>query len=287
MQIMNTPASPIDTIELATWNIKAGGFEDYDPTLEVPNRSLEISTVIADMQADGVDTLLLTDTYRWDTTYRTNHGIARHLGFNEACFVGLNDARLTNPDYPDAQIGITFATDHKIAQSDVLDLGTRNGLRTILDVGHYGLQIAGVYLDDMDEDVRSKQVTAMLYQLDPNLPTILAGDFNALRDDFTGSSLRTKAGNLAVRMAAALLPASSKLGQSIRGMNERMVVPTILFADFVDGDPQKRPTAPAAMPAFGIDYIFGDGDLTAIENFEVLPAYGASDHRPIRATIKF
>ncbi len=189
----------------------------------------------------------------------------------------LDDARLqrrygSNP-------GIAFATDKHIEHSWAMDLGTRQALGVVLDVGRYGLQIANVYLDDLKEDTRTAQVHALLNELMPDVPTILVGDFNGLRTDMRSASLRNKVGNMTVGVLAKILPQGAELGDSIKEMDSRRIVPAILAAGYRDADEdKKRPTAPSVLPVLGIDYVFHN-DQVAVKDLQVLGHNPASDHR--------
>ncbi len=270
-------------MRMMSWNIKTGGFNGYDQTATKPEREDAIRAVISRQHARGVTAVTLPDAYRWDEAYGDDQGIARHTGYKDARFTRLNDRRLEEIGLGPG-VGIAFVTDEKIASSKVLDLGSRCGLGVVLDVGKYGLQIGNVYLDDMSEEERGKQAVALVSEMELDVPTLLVGDFNALRDSMRGSKLRHKLGDLMVRSAALLLPTGNALGESIRGMNQRQAMPMLQCHGFQDGDALgKRPTAPAIAPVFGIDYALA-GPNTQISNFEVLPKSeigGASDHLPI------
>jgi endonuclease/exonuclease/phosphatase family metal-dependent hydrolase len=267
---------------MMTWNIKSGGFNRYDLWAMQPEREQIIKQIVDERHMqEGVSAVTLVDAYRWDEVYGGQQGIADHLGYKEARFTRLEDDRLIRNK--GAGIGIAFATDEKIAASTILDLESRNALGVILDAGRHGLQIAGVYLDDLDEDVRLKQVNALCSQLEPDVPTVLTGDFNALRATLHGAALRHRLGDMAVRMLARTLPRSSELGKAVSGMNRREVVPQIERLGFSEAHAGKQPTALGRLMIFGVDYAFHNERVT-IENFNVLSgaqARCASDHRPI------
>ncbi len=137
----------------------------------------------------------------------------------------------------------------------------------------------------MSEVERRNQARALVDSLEPDIPTIVQGDFNTLRADMSGASLATKLGNFGIRIAARVLP-DSPLGISIKGMNERSVMPYLEEQGFGDGDPRKRPTAPAILPAFGIDYVLHDR-ATRIDQVKVRSNPAASDHASISYRARF
>jgi endonuclease/exonuclease/phosphatase family metal-dependent hydrolase len=268
-------------MRMMSWNIKAGGFDSYDSTAETPQREEQIKGVITGQHKKGVTTVGLPDAHRWDKVYGGNEGIAAHLGFASARFVNLGDKRFDDDAGKD--IGIVLATDERIHEDKVLDLGTRAGLGVVLDVGEYGLQIAEVYYDDLDEETRLQHNKRLKSELIKDVPTVIVGDINALRDDMSGASRADRLKDRAIRIAAPLLPGKSGLVRSIKGMNERRVVADLRERGFKDGDPLKRPTAPAALPAFGIDGVYYN-DFVEVGNFDVIggaDVKAASDHLAI------
>ncbi len=277
----------VDRIQAMTWNIQAGGFAAYDPTLAQPVRGALIKEVIDTAHTNEVSIITLTDAYRWDKFYGDNNAIAKHLGYVGARFVNLDDDRLK--ELGQDGIGIVCATDHPIAKSETFDLITRKALSIVLDIGQDGLQIASVYLDDMDEDLRLSQVNALQAQLEPGVPTILMGDFNALRPRHGVAGLQSKLGNLSVQALAKILPRRAAIGRSIKGMNRREVVPyiteTMGYHDF-DATYQ-RATAPARLPLFGIDYIFHSDNVLSRGGYVYSrrAMLDASDHIPVVAKL--
>jgi len=267
-----------DRTKLMSWNIQSGGFNSYDPTLDKPERETLISSFIHEAHTNSdVENVTLPDAYRWDELYGGNEGIATHLGYASARFIRLEDERLERNN--GAGIGIAFATDRRIEQSEPLDLDTRQGLRVVLALGYYGLQVASVYLDDLSEETRVNQVRALHANLIPDMPTILTGDFNALRQDMDGASFADRAKDIAIRSLARVLASRGDVGVSITNMNKRQVVPLLNSLGYQDADNKKRPTAPSMLPAFGVDYVFHN-DRVELSNFDVLRTK-SSDHSAI------
>lgn len=267
-------------VSMLGWNIKAGGFDSYEPALAAPSREDDVCAVISDFHVrSSASAVSLSDAYRWDVIYGGDEGIARHMGYPYARFMPLDDERLRARG--EDGIGVVFATDQQVHSSEPLDLGTRQGLRTTLDIGKYGLQVASVYLDDRSEETRLRQARALAAGLEKDMPTILIGDFNALRPSVGLVSPGVRARDMAVRALAFSLPRRVYLSATIQGMNKREVIPVIESFGYMDADAHyKRPTAPAILPVFGIDYAFHNNKVT-IDNFKVLPTRTQSDHRAI------
>ena len=274
--------SHANEVRMATWNIQSGGYANYEITGE-PVRELAISNHVDQLRdEDGVEGIALVDAFGWRERYGHDAFIARHLGFQAARYVSLDDDRL-NEMYGKSP-GIVFATDLPVHEFRELDMETRQGLGVILNLGRYGLQVANVYLDDMIEDERMRQARALIASLEPGIPTILQGDFNTLRTDMSGASFGSRMRNFGVEILARIMP-SSPLGLSIKGMNERSVIPFLESQGFNDGDLLKRPTAPAKLPAFGIDYVLHN-DATGVDDLKLHQEKSTSDHVSIsyRAT---
>ncbi|HEV2402617.1 MAG TPA: endonuclease/exonuclease/phosphatase family protein [Candidatus Saccharimonadales bacterium] len=276
------------------WNIQSGGFDDYDPEILHPTRGEAITKRIAEFrEVSGISAVTLTDAYRWDDYYNGDSGIATHLGFREAHYVRLNDERLNRDN--GAGIGIAFATDERVHTSKALDLETRQGLGVILDVGRYGLQIANVYLDYLDEGIRIRQVRALDAALESDIPTLAIGDFNGLRPNMRGASMWVRAKDLALRAlinptvqaVARACPNQRELATIFREMNRREIIRLMELLGYQDGDStRKQPTLPARFPMLGIDYVFRRGRVS-VSDVIVRPIDGESDHRPMtfRSTI--
>lgn len=275
------------------WNIKAGGFDTHDPTLTVPTGEAGIQEVISNFQANtnNASAVSLCDVYRWDVIYGGDEGIANRLGYSHARFVGIDDDRMRGTD--EEGMGTIFATDQAVHSSQPLDLDTRQGQRTILDIGEHGLQVASVYLDHSSEDNRLKQIRALVAGLEKDTPTVITGDFNALRPNMSGASINVRARDLAVRAIILTVPKRASLdiarkgvnmrqiGEAIKGLNSRQAIPLLESLGYTDADAtRKRPTSPAILPVLGVDYVFHNEGAT-VDNLNVLPYRTQSDHRPL------
>ncbi len=272
-----------------TWNIKAGGCADYGqlPDLaERPPREAAIKEVVDNYRNAGVSIMVLVDVYGWSEIYGDDAGIAHHLGFTSAHYTRLCDPRF---GLVGRSLGVVIATNHEIVRFRTIDLGMRYCAAAVLKIGsHQFLQCVGVYLDDLSEEVRENQARNLVNQLEPNIPTVLMGDFNTLRPSLRGASVRHLLGDFAVRTVAAT-PSVHKLITSIKGMNNRRVVPLLRSFGFADGDGvAMQPTAPAFLPCFGIDYVFSRNGVKVLDCqvAKWLDIHGASDHLPLSFVIE-
>ena len=169
---------------------------------------------------------------------------------------------------------IVFATDHIIERTDFLNLGNRQALKATLDCKTYTLDIVCVYLDDLSEYTRVKQVKTLLAKLERDKPTIITGDLNTLRPNMHNANISIKVKDSLVRALTHVAPRHAEF-------NKRQALPLIEAAGFIDGDEQhKRPTAPAKFPVVGVDYMFHSKSIH-VESFYIPPIRSISDHRPI------
>ncbi len=265
-------------------NIRAGGFSKYDPTLRRPEREGAILEVINEQREyGGLDSFAGTDVYRWDEVYGGNEGIARHLGFSAARFLHLDDPTL---DKSGAGLGILYATDEEIAETEYVRADNRNALVVRHNIGRAGLQLVVAYLDHATEEARIAQYQELDAQLE-DMPTVLVGDLNGLRNDMRGARLQHRMSDLAIRCVAPLIPNRLSVAARAKGVNQRKLIPEVL-EKYVDADATlKRPTMPARFPVFGVDYMLHTPDV-AVSNFNVVNTPSvrrATDHAGLVADI--
>ena len=269
-------------MRIASWNIQHGGFHGYNPEIPSPHLGRDIKSALDTLHhVKSAETTVVIDAYRWDEYYGNDHQIARYMGYVGARFTQLSDDRLSS--IGEDGIGIAIASDRRITDVRVLDLGTRNGLSVMLDSREGLLQVAGLYLDDMSETVRRDQVACLKKELEPGVPTVLVGDFNTLRPALPQASTRDRVADKLVRTMVAMTPAFGEVPTKLKTMDIRTIVPQIESMGYIDSDPLARPTVPARLPVLGLDYAFHTPDLK-VENFQVLnnPSFNRlSDHRPI------
>lgn len=269
------------SIKAMGWNIQQGGFLTDGYEEPFPPREENIRRVISEANAD---VLGLVDLFRWNEYYGGDQGIANFLGMRAAFYTALDDERLTRQHPSGADLGVVFATNEPVALSEPLDLETRQGNRTVLDIGTHGLQFATLYLDEKYEDVRMRQMLAAEAQLE-DVPTIVWTDLNSLRPLDT-ARLSEKARSAVLRLVSHMLPGSIPSIAAVREMEQRKALNVLLDKGFTDGDPKQRPTALGNARIFGVDYIMSRGKGVTVSNFTTLPHQGGSDHLAVSADIK-
>lgn len=299
------------SIDILSWNVNQGGydkrhvFDDARINAPAPEREHQIQNFINSQHEDGVDTVGLIDTYGWRQRYGSDEKIARHLGFSTAAFIELADDRVDRVLGPGA--GLTFATDHPVDEISPLDAFNRQGIRAIVAPGGRPFQVATLYLDDIDEELRRIQLRAVLSYLEDE-PTVIMGDLNTLRPNLDGASFSAKTHDLgfrAVVFALNILPkqetidtimakidrqkAAAKVGyyrRALSNLNQRRLIPELEHRDYHDADPEKHPTfRKLGGLALGVDYVFHSQETKA-EGFQVIDASRASDHDAVRARFR-
>ena len=303
------------TVELLGLNVQSGGFDHYRPIDEnsnPPEREDALDDFLNAQQQDGVTAAALTDTYGWREYYGSDIQIAEHTGFRWAHHQPLNDDRLTQL-YGETQVGVTFATDHAVDERESVPvrLENRDALKTVLKLGNRTLHVFTLYLDDVSDETRERQVRALFSQgvLDLGEPTVLIGDKNSPSPDLKGAPLKHRIDDLgfrAISFAFGLVPDRHSLEQilglinradkaptinyykqALRGMNRRTAIRMIEEHGFTDADQTHQPTF---RRGFGrklqLDHIMHRSPTDkplAVSNFKVIAA--PSDHDATRATI--
>lgn len=262
----------------------------------VPEREALLQEFIRAQHESGVKNASLLDAYGFGERFDSNTAIARHLGFAAAHFVPLEDERLIKAEGRGG--GLVFATDHHIENSHPLDLETRQGISTVINLGGKAMQIVTAYFDDANASVRLRQTRALFANITPDIPTVVIGDFNTLHSDMSGASLDTRLHDYGIRVGAfachlippkkylKALPESlaNKLAyykHAIPDLNQRNVIPEFLRQGLYDANPTAQPTIRHLGLRACVDHAFLSPQLI-LEDFHTVPTGRASDHDGIR-----
>jgi endonuclease/exonuclease/phosphatase family metal-dependent hydrolase len=262
------------SLEILSWNILSGGFKDYGSSEKTPERIDGLASVIKELRPDIVS---LVDTYRWTEVF-TVEDLKRIFGYPNVHMVKLEDQRLIKKGHDNGVAVLSRFPDTKI---ESIWLTTRNGIKTRVD----GIDIFSVYLDDVSEDTRIKQVQAVLDLVDPNFPTIITGDLNTF-DENDLDEAKTNLDELSRRYPKPMKSMEAPLNEM-----KRVEVTQILGNNgFTDLGKNAGNTVPAKLfplrvekPIIRLDYAFGNNKVR-LEDFKVLAddKFGnLSDHYPI------
>jgi len=260
--------------EILSWNILSGGFKDYVSPEKRPERIDGLAGVIKELKPDVVS---LVDTYGWTEVFLPEE-LKSIFDYPYIRTVKLNDQRLIIKGHDN---GITVFSQVSGTEIQTIWLTTRNAIRT--KVG--GIDIFSVYLDDVSEDTRIKQIENVLKSVNPNTPTIITGDLNTIDlGDLAEASKNME------ELGRKFPGPMKSMESSLNGMKQGEVTKILSNAGFVDLGKGKGNTVPAKLfplpvnkPVLRLDYAFGN-NLIKLDEFKVLTneKYGnLSDHYPI------
>ena len=271
----------MSTHTIGGWNIEKGGFADY--ATEIPLQSPKQDRIVRVIQSLGADSIVISDAQGWGNPSVRAACLPK---YNFTSFTPLEDDWLTSHKPEQCNLGVAFATNSPVATQEIIDLNSRQGISTTLNLGAHGLRIAGVYLNHYSEDMRIDQARALLSYLDKDdTPTVIIGDLNT-QQALHETSVAEHCRSLIVKLAAAAFSAiRHPYGEHLSGLERRKVLPILSAAGFFNAATNNRPTAlfPIA-PLFRVDHTLVRG--TSTHNYQVHPTGGASDHRPITVDIE-
>lgn len=266
-------------MKILSWNILSGGFKDYgSPEL----RPARIDGFVNAIKSINPDFVSLVDTYRWTEVF-TPKDLQELFGYLNTLSVNLEDERLLTKGHDN---GVTVLTRLSNPKMEVFKMATRNSIRT--EMGE--VDIFSVYLDDLSEEVRIKQISEVIKLVNHNKPTIIIGDLNTIdKDDLIEANKITV--KLASKYPGPMKAMESSLNEMKRGEVTRILCKNG-FRDLGKGRgntvPAKLFPLPITEPAIRLDYAFGN-NLVELEEFKVLMEDKfavLSDHYPIWMNIE-
>jgi endonuclease/exonuclease/phosphatase family metal-dependent hydrolase len=159
-------------MRVATYNIASGGFTNYDSTARQPERLELLQKAIRTIDAD---ILGLTDTFRWKDIF-TSRQIEQLFDYPYSYHINMNDTRV------DKRIGVAILSRSPIITHEAIRLHNRDAIKVTVRLANTDrlLKVFVVYLDDLSELTRQKQVQDAVTYLSGAEPTIIMGDFNAV-----------------------------------------------------------------------------------------------------------
>ncbi len=157
-------------MKIAAYNLKNGGFTNYDYEEELPPRMPQIRKAVEALVADCV---CLVDTYRWKNIY-TDAELAEMFGYPYAYQCELADETV-EPD-----ICLAFLSKYPVSDSEAVSLGSRNALRCTVEDGEEKTDIYTTYFYHADEDIRLTQTKLLLNDIESRASqrVVVAGDLN-------------------------------------------------------------------------------------------------------------
>jgi hypothetical protein len=170
-------------VKLVTLNVQAGADITYcgDASRPVALRLLQNY-----LRAEAPDIAVLTDTFRWRGIF-TDDDLLRLFNATQVVCIDTDDIAMPGDDrvLVDPRIGITILTFTQtcvIESSQAVRCYNRNFIRCVMRFEGQYVQLYGVYADHLSESVRYRQMQCLHNDAakNPDLPVILAGDFNSL-----------------------------------------------------------------------------------------------------------
>lgn len=265
-------------MEILSYNIMSGGFNDYDSLSKTPERLDLLMKTIKNINADFVS---LVDTHRWTEIF-SEDDLKNIFGYENVYSVKLEDERLKVIGRDN---GVTVLTRLPVEKFEAVRLFNRNAIKTTVN----GIDVFTTYLDDLNEDTRLQQIDSLLSQVTLGVPTIITGDLNTI-DELDLLEADGKIKELFIQH-----PEARPLEITLKGMLRGEVTRKIRENGFVDMGKGKGNTFPTKLfpiqigkPMARFDYGFCTLNIK-VENFEVLKGVEfdqLSDHFPIKMRVR-
>ena len=255
----------------------SGGFDSYNYEDKIPQRLDLLSEAVKQIGADFVG---LVDTFRWDEIF-TEKEIKEMFGYKYSYVVKLDDERLKKLGHDN---GISVLTNLPVKNFETVRIFNRNAIKTTIEYENRTIDIFSVYLDDLSEEVRKKEISCLLCEVNKNTPTIIMGDLNSLTKDFAKNNDQLE------KFWVENPKVKEKLYSSINEMSRGEVIKLIESSSFIDSSEKKENMVSTKLseakftgPFLRLDYAFHTPDLK-VANFKVMRDNifdKASDHYPI------
>jgi endonuclease/exonuclease/phosphatase family metal-dependent hydrolase len=270
-------------MQVATYNIASGGFTGYESRARKPERLKRLKNAIGTINAD---ILGLTDTFRWKEIF-TAEDLKNMFGYPYSFHIDMDDTRV------DKRIGVALLSRFPMASSEAVRLNNHNAIRAAIKVRKgKRLDVFVIYLDDLSEAVRQKQVEALLRCMAPSRPAIIMGDFNALWPKHVPVVRRRVGQFLQANPAFSKRPDYHLIKAAFDSLYEATALLALQKHGLTEPQGQLRPTAlttlhPFAMPTiFPVDHILAKACSASAYSVHDDPAFAmAADHFPLSATL--
>lgn len=264
-------------MKVLIYNIMNGGFDSYKSQSNLPERLDVIKEVIKTINADFV---ALIDTFRWKEVFTENELIKTFRYKYNFC-IDLNDFRLDEKEVKG--VGITILSKFQM-QSESIRIYNRDCVKTKININGKNLILYTVYLDDLSEDVRLKEVEALLSGIQKD-NTIIMGDFNTFAkydSSFMPKDIKALFQDKPDLYKIIQKPIEeAKRGEVIKLLEQNELINSM--QNFAPTVPTKLSPLGLDSPIFRVDYVYHTKDIV-IDKVEVLKSDlldKTSDHLPI------
>jgi len=265
-------------MKIASYNVMSGGFDDYGSKSNKPERLENIKKAVKKINADFI---ALVDTYKWEKIY-TKKELQKMFDYKKGYSINLNDSRLKKLGHNN---GITVLTNFENVKFEIARLFDRNSIKSCISIKGKRLVIYSVYLDDVSERTRMKQIEALMKNSGKEKDVVVMGDFNAIdQRDLSVVSLSLK------KFIEGNKNLSKKFISVLDEMKKTEVMNYLKKNNFSNASSKFMPTVmtklfPAKVnkPFMQLDYVFYNSGIK-VKRTKVL--YDkvfdeASDHYPI------
>lgn len=262
-------------MRIGSFNIRSGGFETYEDGVALPPRLPAIRDAVRSVEADIIG---LVDTFRWAELFRPEEA-AQMFGYRQAYLIDMDDSRV------DSRIGLVFLSNLPLA-FETIRLWNRDCIKARAPESSPPLVLYLVYLDDLDEDVRLRQVRSLLTdaQKHPGEAVVVMGDLNSLRQEDIPLPLRL------LKRVLGLVPrrALPTIGRGIYHLLRGEVASLLRAEGFEDADQAPRHAPTVGLPIgklpwirvkLPVDQIWSRPGI--VSGFRIWPEQGGSDHFPV------
>jgi endonuclease/exonuclease/phosphatase family metal-dependent hydrolase len=296
------PAAPGKALTVVTWNVAFGGGAGKQPTERHarPDVLANLSKVASAVRAEAPDVVFLQEV---DRPSDRSGGVDQlqvlqdTLGLPYACFATTWRLNYLPFPYwpPERHVGRVWSGQAILSRFPIVDCDrvplpqpaeyawwyNRFFLHRSLQVARVALAegrelaLVNVHLEAFSQpnrEVQAERLATELARLDPALPLVLAGDFNAVPAGAT-----KKNGYADEPETDFATDHTLAIVRTVPGLREA-------FDDASDVPEADTLTFPAEAPTRRLDYLFTRG-LQAPASRRVVPEAAASDHRPIVATV--
>lgn len=267
-------------MKILSWNILSGGYKGYG---SIENKLERFDKLVDAIKKIDVDVVNLVDTHRWTEVF-TIQELQQIFNYPFVYTVKLNDERLITKGHDNGVTVLSRIPDTKMAS---IWISTRNAIK----VETREVDIFSVYLDDVSEGTRIKQIKTILGLVNKNKATIITGDLNTI-DSSDLIKTNFEMDKLALKYPEPMKTMKTSLNEMKRGEVTGMLADNG-FIDLGKGYgntiPAKLFPLPTEKPIARLDYAFGNEKIL-LEKFEVLTDEKIgylSDHYPIKMCVKF
>jgi len=205
------------------------------------------------------------------------------FNYKQVYCISLEDNRLKEVGHDN---GITVMANVDNISFKTIDLKTRNAVKSLVKHNNQEFMLFSLYLDDLEEDTRLKQVKSIKKELAKDSPQLIMGDLN------TFSPKDAEDTRKAIEEILEQKPEFKKLRKQIGDMARGEVIQYLMDLGFKDASAKYDNTFPTSLSPLGnkplgrLDYcLYKNLNIKDFEVFRGELCERTSDHYPILVEI--